>query len=1296
MSVDFTHLHVHTQYSLLDGASKPKELLRRAMDLGMDSIAVTDHGNMYGAVDMYQTAQSLNKEAEREGRPGIKVILGCECYVAQGSRFDRIDKQPRYHLILLAENNEGYQNLVRLVSLGFIEGFYRKPRIDKGILRQYSKGIIALSACVQGEIPRLILQRNPEGAERALQEYIEIFGKENFFLEMQNHDLPEEREVNRQLRILSQKYGVKLVITNDIHYVRKEDAAAQDVLLCIQTNKTVDDPDRMKFNNDWYYCKSYEEMLALFPDDREALHNTHEIAQRCNVDFTFGKLLLPEFPIPEQFHRDADAYVRSLCEKEIEPRYGRELAALNEEDRRVKLETIHKRLDYELDIIKTMGYAAYFLIVWDFIDYCRNHKDSSGHPDPIPVGPGRGSAAGSIAAYLLHITDIDPLAFDLLFERFLNPERVSMPDIDTDFCYRRRGEVLEYVIRKYGADHVSLIITFGTLQARAAVRDVGRALGISLPKTDRIAKAVPRELGITLDKALQGKELRTMYDNDPEVRKLIDIAKSVEGLPRNSGTHAAGVVIAPQPLIDLVPLQLDEAADAAAGISQDRMITTQFDKNQVEELGLLKMDFLGLRTLTVMSDAIHFIKESTGKTVDLDTIPLDDEAVSRMLCAGDTQGVFQLESAGMTRLVERLAPRNMRDLVPLVALYRPGPLDAGMADSFIEGRRLHHSVKSIHPLLNDILADTYGVVLYQEQVMQTASIMAGFTLGEADILRRAMGKKKLKDLISMKSRFVEGARKLHNVPPEQSEEIFDILLKFAGYGFNKSHSVAYGLVAYQTAYLKAHWPAEFFAALITSVIGDPDKMSWYITVCRERGIAVLPPDVNDSEPGFSVENGAIRFGLMGIKSVGEGAVQEIVRERKAKGTFKDISDFCRRVNYRILNRRLLENLIKCGAMDSLHARRSQLLAVYENALEAGIRHQKDYASGQMGLFGDESFAEATTIPLPDLPETPRSLLLKNEKELIGFYVTGHPLDGYKKALEQVTSLYTLLGDNPAVQDGVFVTVGGIVSLCDIKVTKKGDSMAVLMLEDFGGKLEVVVFPQAYTEYARFLTEDSVIAVEGRFSVDERSAKIIASQILPLEEGKPAPDFARRQNNTGFGAAVHRSGSYAEESADAYGEPDAGNYSYYVQNKPEAWQTAGEAAYSGGYAGTPPVSDEAPESQDPIGRAGTDADATAPDVNRRPVAAERATDSGPVFPVPVPLSAVIELTISPERENDMVTKALVTILQKYHGGTMVFLKLMGSRRRIRLEPKYYVDGQDPALQEELRELLGPGAFRAREV
>lgn len=1235
MAVPFTHLHVHSQYSLLDGASKPEELLRRAMELDMDTIAITDHGNMYGAIDFYQTAERLTKEATKDGRPGIRVILGCEVYLAPGSRFDRVDKQPRYHLILLAENNEGYRNLSRLVSLGYLDGFYRKPRIDKEILRKYSKGLICLTACVQGEIPQAILSGGEEKARAVVQEYLEIFDRDHLFLELQNHDLPQEARVRRGLHKLAEEFGLRLVATNDLHYVRREDAGAQDVLLCIQTNKTVTDPDRMKFNNDWYYCKSYEEMQALFPDDEEALRNTHAIAERCHVDFTFGKLLLPEFPIPEAYHGDADAYVRALCLDAIPRRYGPALDAAGSPSERQALDRkVRERLDYELGIIQTMGYAAYFLIVWDFIHYCRSHHDAAGNPDPIPVGPGRGSAAGSIVAYLLQITNIDPLDFDLLFERFLNPERVSMPDIDTDFCYKRRGEVLDYVIRKYGPDHVSLIVTFGTLQARAAVRDAGRALGIPLAKVDRVAKAVPRTLGITLKEALTtSKELRTLCDTDEEVRHLLDIAKSVEGLPRNTGTHAAGVVIAPKPLIDLVPLQLDEGVQGE-GISQARMITTQYDKTQVEELGLLKMDFLGLRTLTVLDDAVRFIRETTGEDVDLDHLPLEDKAVSDMLCAGDTQGVFQLESGGMTRLVMRLAPKTMKDLVPLVALYRPGPLDAGMADKFIEGRRQHHAVASLHPLLDPILADTYGVVLYQEQVMQTASILAGFSLGEADILRRAMGKKKVKDLIAMKTRFIEGARKLHQVPPEKSEEIFEILLKFAGYGFNKSHSVAYGLVAYQTAYLKAHWPAPFFAALLTSVIGDPVKMSWYIQVCRDRGIRVLPPDINASRSGFSVEDGAVRFGLTGIKSVGEGAVEEIVRVRQEGGPFRDILDFCSRVPYRQLNTRLVENLIKCGAMDSLGAHRSQLLAVYKQALDLGQQSQRDTLSGQFSLFGDAAFTEVNTLTLPVLAEMPRSLLLKEEKELLGFYVTGHPLDGYREALKGFTPLYQMGEENGPVQDGEFVRVAGLVADCNIRLTKKGDNMAILTLEDFTGRLSVLVFPRAYNLYSRLLMQDAVLAVEGRFSVDEREAKVLASEIVELREGEPAPPLGRAaRGGFGRGRAGAAGAARQEESGVTFADRPA--------DGPSGYEVREDMAF-----------------------------------------------------LPVPEGAVLELTVPADKEA-CVTTELIPLLQAHPGTHMVFLKLLGSRRRLRLHPNFYTDGSD-AFQDAVRKLLGDGAFRVKPV
>jgi DNA polymerase-3 subunit alpha len=1118
MTCTFTHLHVHTKFSLLDGASKPAELIRYAKSLGMDSIAMTDHGNMYGAVEFYEEAK----------KQGVRPIIGCEVYLATPDRYSKDERSHRYHLILLAENNTGYQNLVQLVSRGYLEGFYRKPRIDKELLRRYHEGLICLSACVSGEIPVHILQRDVAGAEKALQEYLDIFGKDNFFLEMQNHDLPEEQTVNAELRRLARKYDLKLVVTNDIHYVHREDAAAQDVLLCIQTNKTVDDPDRMKFSSADYYCKSYEEMLAKFPDDAEALANTHAIAERCHVDFTFGKLLLPEFPIPKEF-ANADLYLRSLCEAALPERYADELAEHKDAaSRAAYLGQLRQRLEYELGIIKTMGYSSYFLIVRDFINYCRSVK--------LPVGPGRGSAAGSIVAFLLRITNIDPLKYDLLFERFLNPERISMPDIDTDFCYRRRDEVIQYVIHKYGLDHVALIITFGTLQARAAVRDVGRALGLPLPVVDKVAKAVPRELGITLDKALaSSNELKQIYDSDPQVQKLINIARTVEGLPRNSGTHAAGVVIAPRPLIDYVPLQLDPDKST----SGPAMITTQYDKDKVEHLGLLKMDFLGLRTLTVLDDACKFIQADTGTVVDLDNlkvnghkIPLDDPAVYKMLSEGDTQGVFQMESAGFTKYLMDLEPTKFTDLVAMVAMYRPGPLESGMVEDYIAGNHGHKTAESLHPLIDPILAETNGVILYQEQVMRITSVLAGFSLGEADVMRKAMGKKKIDVLVSMKEKFVAGAARLHQVPREQSEHIFGLLEKFAGYGFNKSHSVAYALVAYETAYLKVYWPAEFFAAFLSSVADVQDKLSWYISVCRGRGLKVLPPDINASSYDFAVENGAIRFGLGGVKSVGSDSIAAILQARNKDGRFNSILDFCKRVEARCQNKRLLENLINCGAMDSLGAHRSQLLAVYEDASQIGQRYQKDHASGQIGLFEDDSFAEVNDIKLPDLDEMPQSLQLKKEKELLGFYVSGHPLDSYKQALAKFTPLHALEDEESTVRDGQLVQVAGLISQLDLRITKKGDSMAILNLEDFTGHLKVVVFPKAYQDCAAFLNQDGVVAVSGRFNLDESGKdperKILASQVVTLTPAGPEQPLSFAQN---------RRPSYrVQEETAVYGGP----------------------------------------------------------------------------------------------------------------------------------------------------------------
>ncbi len=1055
MTQRFTHLHVHTEYSLLDGASKIPELVAYAKELGMDSLAITDHGVMYGAVEFYQECT----------KAGIKPILGCEVYLASGSHLEK-NNRGMYHLILLAENDIGYHNLMKIVSIGQLEGFYYKPRVDKDVLSTYHEGIICLSACIAGELPVLILQDNLEGARRCIAEYIDIFGRDNYFLEIQDHDMEEEHKVSAALKQLAQEFGLGLVATNDLHYVQRKDAAAQDILLCIQTTRNVDDPDRMRFPNDSFYLKSYDEMAQLFGDCPEALENTNKIADRCNITMDFGHLLLPEFPVPDGY--DAVSYLRHLCEEALPARYD------------VVDERVRKRLDFELDIINTMGYACYFLIVWDFINYCREHD--------IPVGPGRGSAAGSIVAYLLRITNIEPLRYNLLFERFLNPERVSMPDIDTDFCYVKRNQVLDYVVRRYGQERVAQIITFGTLQARAAVRDVGKALGMSYGAVDEIAKLIPRELGITLKKALQqSNDFRQAYDTRPEVKQLIDLAESVEGLPRNAGTHAAGVIIAPRDLKDYVPLQQGSEGG----------VITQYDKNKVEELGLLKMDFLGLRTLTVIGDCIRFIRETTGEVVDIDNIPLEDEAACAMLRRGETACVFQLESAGITKLLVELAPESFEDLIPLVALYRPGPLGTGMAEDFIAGRHGRRTAKVLHPLMEPILQDTYGVILYQEQVMQITSALAGFTLGQADILRRAMGKKKAKELDSMRQSFIDGAKSLHDIPEALSDEIFSLLQHFAGYGFNKSHSVAYALVAYETAYLKAHWRPQYYAAFLNSVIGDSDKVSWYISVCKNDGINILPPDVNESGHDFTVhQNNSIRFGLAGVKSTGDAAVDAIIEARDEGGAFKSLMDFCCRVNMRIVNKRVLENLIKCGAMDSFGAKRSQLLAVLEQAADLGAACQRDRANGQIGLFGDDQSFGMPEIRLPQLDEFPKQVILQNEKEIIGFYVTDHPLSEYKNVLQRFMPLHQFMGETQ-VADGQIVRVAGIISACSIKNTKKGDTMAVLTLEDFSGRFPVIAFPKTYHACVKDIFEDNVVAIEGRFNVDERESKIIALSVQTL-------------------------------------------------------------------------------------------------------------------------------------------------------------------------------------------------------
>ena len=1054
LMVDFVHLHVHSEYSLLDGAGRVGDLVRRAQEDGMKAVALTDHGNMYGAIEFYKQAKKV----------GVKPIIGCEVYIAPRSRFDKaaVEGESYYHLVLLAENQTGYSQLVELVSRAYTEGFYYKPRIDKELLAAHHEGLIGLSACIAGEIPALILKGDLAGAEAVARDYVDIFGRDNFFIEIQDHGIPEQRESNPQLVALARKLGIGLVATNDIHYIDRTDADAHDVLLCIQTGKCVEDTGRMRFPTPEFYLKTGDEMADLFPEYPEALANTCRIAERCQVDFEFGHLRLPNFPLPEGI--TADNYLRELCETALPNRYP---AAGSEE---------RERLEYELSVIQTMGFSSYFLIVWDFVRFARESR--------IPVGPGRGSAAGSIVAYLLEITNIDPLKYGLLFERFLNPERVTMPDIDIDFCYVRRGKIIEYVAERYGADHVAQIITFGTMAARLAIRDVGRALNAPFGEVDRIAKMIPGVLNITLKEALSmSQELKGAYDKDPTARKILDLAMSLEGLPRHASTHAAGLVIARDSLNSQVPVQN----------SADGFITTQFDKDCIEEIGFLKMDLLGLRTLTVIGDAVDMVLQHRGIQVDMEKIPLDDPKTCEMLRRGETVGVFQMESGGMTNLVKELRPRCFEDLIPLVALYRPGPLNSGMVEDFVQGR--HGTKKTVyrHPLLEPILRDTFGVILYQEQVMQIASAMGGFTLGQADLLRRAMGKKKHDVLAAQRERFLEGAAQ-RGVDSAIANDVFGLMEKFADYGFNKSHSAAYALVAYQTAYLKAHYPEEFMAAMLTSVMGTSDRVGYFIEECRKHGIKILPPDINRSELSFSVEKSAIRFGLAGVKNVGDGAIDSIINARK-DGDFKSLVDFCERIDARLVNKRVLESLIKCGAFDSTGWRRSQLLAVSENAVDLAASRQKDRANGQMGLFGADQLEALDELTPPDLEELPKPQLLAMEKEMTGFFVTGHPLDEYRTQLKGMFPVGNLLStectDNQPVQ------VAGIVTEAKRIPTKNGETMCFVTVEDFTGSVEVIAFPRTFERAGPLLTIDRPITVRGRISITDDKVKVIAETIKLL-------------------------------------------------------------------------------------------------------------------------------------------------------------------------------------------------------
>ena len=1085
--MQFCHLHTHTEYSLLDGEASIKKLVARVKELGMDSCAITDHGSMYGVVDFYREAKSQ----------GIHPVIGCEVYMAPRSRFNKVHDidNKTSHLILLAENQRGYKNLIKLVSAGYIDGFYYKPRIDFEMLKEHSEGIIALSACIAGEVPKALLRGDYDEAKKIALKYAEVLGKDNYFLEIQDHGLSEQKRIIPDMLRLSEETGIGLVATNDIHYLKKEDAKYQDVLMCIQMEKKVDDPDRMKFETEEFYIKSPEEMTSLFEYVPQAIENTEKIAKRCNVDFDFGTRHLPAYAVPDG--KDAFEYLRELCQSGLEKRYS----PVSDE--------LQKRLDYELGVIKSMGFVDYFLIVWDFIHFAKNNG--------VMVGPGRGSAAGSIVAYSLGITTVDPIKYGLIFERFLNPERVSMPDIDIDFAPNGRQKIIDYVVEKYGEGQVAQIITFGTMKAKLAIRDVGRALDIPYAEVDKVAKLVPFDLKMTISKALDiSTELHALYENDPQIKELLDTSMALEGLPRHASTHAAGVVITSEPIVNYVPLQLNS----------ENFITTQFTKDTVENLGLLKMDFLGLRNLTVIENAVKIIKRTRGIDLNMDEIDYDCKEVYELISSGNTDGVFQLESAGMQSFMQELKPDTLEDVIAGIALYRPGPME--QIPRYIKSKKNPQTIQYKHPLLKNILDVTYGCMVYQEQVLEIVRTLAGYSLGKADSMRRVISKKKADQMVIERKNFIYGSDDgdipgcIKNGIDEQTAiSIFDEINDFANYAFNKSHAAAYAFVTYQTAYLKTFYPVEYMASLISS-IDDLDKINHYIANCKEMGIDRLPPDVNKSEDTFTVENNSIRFGLSAVKNVGRAMILNLVNERKNNGEFKTFSDFIDRMAGQDMNKRALEGLISCGAFDSMGVKRSQLLAVYEKALDGTARAARDNVAGQMSLF--DTIEEQSEMQFPNIDELDKKTMLKMEKQSTGLYFSGHPMEEYTDKIKKLTkyNISDVLTSVHKDEDGNYHAVegglkdGDMMIICAAiasrknKTTRSNAQMAFLNVEDVYGSVECIVFPKVLNEFSPLLQEDNLVAIACRLSIREDEApKILMQSVQLLDEALMAKKEPKR-------------------------------------------------------------------------------------------------------------------------------------------------------------------------------------------